>query len=46
MSLRLHWLAADPRAPFPPPEQALQMLRARVTPPTALATRARLAESG
>ncbi|MBX3711542.1 MAG: leucyl/phenylalanyl-tRNA--protein transferase [Lysobacter sp.] len=24
MSLRLHWLAADPRAPFPPPEQALR----------------------
>lgn len=24
MSLRLQWLAADPRAPFPPPEQALR----------------------
>jgi leucyl/phenylalanyl-tRNA--protein transferase len=24
MSLRLHWLAADPRAPFPPAEQALR----------------------
>lgn len=24
MTLRLHWLPADPRAPFPPPEQALR----------------------
>lgn len=24
MSLRLHWLAADPRAPFPPQEEALR----------------------
>ena len=24
MSLRLHWLPADPRAPFPPPGQALR----------------------